>query len=349
MKKLFLLSLASLFAIGASAISINFTGNYYTEKMSVAVWKPSVQDAADYSTTVKILQEDGASSCTMSIKNFVFGDLNIGDIKVDGISVSAGGELSCTGTKKGPYVETISSDTYIQIISGYLYEDEEDGYKKKLDIQLTVYTSEETVDANKVAAVVIEGAEFVETPVEDYSGVYSSENNTTITFMGTPTTVTAPIEVDQNEMSCSISVSDIVVAEQTIDLAFPDLELTDDGDSYYIPTSSVEKTIAGQPVIITIVEGDSYFVIDGGKKYLYLALSVKAKDSEIKVATISIESELTSAASAQNAVSSAPVVSVKYYGINGQLFGENPVKNVMNIKVETKADGSVSSSKYIQY
>ena len=38
--------------------------------------------------------------------------------------------------------------------------------------------------------------------------------------------------------------------------------------------------------------------------------------------------------------------SVKYYGINGQLFGENPVKNVMNIKVETKADGSVSSSKY---
>lgn len=346
MKKLFLLSLASLFAIGASAIS--FTGNYYTEKMSVAVWKPSVQNAADYSTTVKILHEDGASSCTMSIKNFVFGDLNIGDIKVDGISVSTEGstegELSCTEIKAGPYVETISSDTYIQINSGYLYEEEG---KKKLDIELTVYTSEETVDANKVAAVEIVGAEFVETSVVDYSGVYSSENNTTITFMGTPTTVTAPIEVDQEEMSCSISVSGIVVAGQTINLEFSDLELTDDAGSYSIPTSSVETTIEGQPVTITIVEGDSYFVIDGGKKYLYLELSVKS--SGMEVATISIDSEMTSAASAQNAVSSAPVVSVKYYGINGQLFGENPVKNVMNIKVETKADGSVSSSKYIQY
>lgn len=345
MKKLFLLSLASLFAIGASAIS--FSGNYYTEKMSVAVSKPNEQPAADYSTTVKILHEDGASSCKMSIKNFVFGELNIGDIEVDGISVSEEGNLSCTGTKKGPYVETISSDTYIQIISGSLYEDEEDGNKKKLDIQLTVYTSEETVKANEVASVVIYGAEFVETSVKDFSGVYSSENNTTITFMGTPTTVTAPIEVDQEEMSCSISVSGIVVAGQTINLEFSDLELTDDAGSYSIPTSSVETTIEGQPVTITIVEGDSYFVIDGGKKYLYLELSVKS--SGIEVATISIESEMTSAASAQNAVSSAPVVSVKYYGINGQLFGENPVKNVMNIKVETKADGSVSSSKYIQY
>lgn len=347
MKKLFLLSLASLFAIGASAIS--FSGNYYTEKMSVAVWKPSPQDAANYSTTVKILHEDGASSCSMSIKNFVFGELNIGDIAVEGISVSAEGELSCTGTKEGPYVESITSKTYIQINSGYLYEDEEDGNKKKLDIELTVYTSEETVEANKVAAVVIEGAEFVETSVEDYSGVYSSENNTTITAMGgTPTTVTAPVVVAQEEMSCSISVSDIVVAGQTIDLEFSNLELTDDAGSYSIPTSSVETTIEGQPLTITIVEGgDNYFVIDGGKKYLYLELS--AKSSGIEMGTISIVSELTSAASVQNAVSSAPVVSVKYYGINGQLFGENPVKNVMNIKVETKADGSVSSSKYIQY
>ena len=346
MKKLFLLSLASLFAIGASAIS--FTGNYYTENMSVAVWKPSVQDPADYSTTVKILHEDGASSCAMSIKNFVFGGLNIGDIAVDGISVSAEGELSCTEIKDGPYVESINSDTYIQIISGYLYEDEEDGNKKKLDLQLTVYTSKETVEANKVAAVEIQGAEFVETSVEDYSGVYSSENNTTITAMGGTSTVTAPVVVAQEGMSCSISVSGIVVAGQTIDLAFSNLELTDDAGSYSIPTSSVETTIEGQPFTITIVEGgDNYFVIDGGKKYLYLELSVKS--SGFEVATISIESEMTSAASAQNAVSSAPVVSVKYYGINGQLFGENPVKNVMNIKVETKADGSVSSSKYIQY
>lgn len=345
MKKLFLLSLASLFAIGASAIS--FTGNYYTENMSVAVWKPEPQDPANYSTTVKISHEDGASSCSMSIKNFVFGGMNIGDIEVAGISVSEEGELSCAEIKDGPEIASLEPPyTYIKINSGFLYEEEG---KKKFDIDLTVYTSEETVDANKVAAVEIQGAEFVETSVEDYSGVYSSENNTTITFMGTPTTVTAPIVVDQKDMSCSISVSDIVVAEQTIDLEFPDLELTDDGDSYYIPTFSVEKTIGEQPVIITIDEGDSYFVIDGGKKYLYLALSVRAKDSEIKVATISIESEMTSAASAQNAVSSAPVVSVKYYGINGQLFGENPVKNVMNIKVETKADGSVSSSKYIQY
>lgn len=347
MKKLFLLSLASLFAIGASAIS--FTGNYYTEKMSVAVWKPNPQDAANYSTTVKISHEDGASSCSMSIKDFVFGELNIGDIAVDGISVSEEGLLSCAEIKAGPYVESINSDTYIQINSGYLYEDEEDGNKKKLDIQLTVYTSEETVEANKVAAVEIQGAEFVETSVEDYSGVYSSENNTTITAMGAaPTTVTAPVVVDQEEMSCSISVSDIVVAGQTIDLEFSNLELTDDAGSYSIPTSSVETTIEGQPLTITIVEeGDNYFVIDGGKKYLYLELS--AKSSGIELATISIVSELTSAASAQNAVSSAPVVSVKYYGINGQLFGENPVKNVMNIKVETKADGSVSSSKYIQY
>lgn len=345
MKKLFLLSLASLFAIGASAIS--FTGNYYTEKMSVEVWKPEPQDAANYSTTVKILHEDGASSCSMSIKNFVFGGMNIGDIAVDGISVSEEGFLSCTEIKDGPEIASIDSKTYIQINSGSLYEDGEDGNKKKLDIQLTVYTSEETVEANKVAAVEIQGAEFVETSVEDYSGVYSSENNTTITFMGTPTTVTAPIEVDQEDMSCSISVSGIVFAGQTIDLAFSDLELTDDAGSYSIPTSSVEKTIGEQSFTITIVEGDSYFVIDGGKKYLYLELLVKS--SGIEVATISIESELTSAASAQNAVSSAPVVSVKYYGINGQLFGENPVKNVMNIKVETKADGSVSSSKYIQY
>lgn len=347
MKKLFLLSLASLFAIGASAIS--FTGNYYTDKMSVAVWKPNPQDAANYSTTVKISHEDGASSCSMSIKDFVFGELNIGDIAVDGISVSEDGNLTCIGTKEGPYVESITSKTYIQINSGTLYEDEEDGYKKKLDIQLTVYTSEETVEANKVAAVEIQGAEFVETSVEDYSGVYSSENNTTITAMGgTPTTVTAPVVVAQEEMSCSISVSDIVVAGQTIDLEFSNLELTDDAGSYSIPTSSVETTIEGQPLTITIVEGgDNYFVIDGGKKYLYLELS--AKSSGFEVATISIVSELSSAASAQNAVSSAPVVSVKYYGINGQLFGENPVKNVMNIKVETKADGSVSSSKYIQY
>lgn len=348
MKKLFLLSLASLFAIGASAIS--FTGNYYTEKMSVAVWKPNPQDAANYSTTVKISHEDGASSCSMSIKDFVFGELNIGDIAVDGISVSEEGLLSCAEIKAGPYVESINSDTYIQINSGYLYEDEEDGNKKKLDIQLTVYTSEETVEANKVAAVEIQGAEFVETSVEDYSGVYSSENNTTITAMGAaPTTVTAPVVVDQEEMSCSISVSDIVVAGQTIDLEFSNLELTDDAGSYSIPTSSVETTIGGQSFTITIEGEDNYFVIDGGKKYLYLELSVKLSGIGTEMAIISIESEMTSAASAQNAVSSAPVVSVKYYGINGQLFGENPVKNVMNIKVETKADGSVSSSKYIQY
>lgn len=347
MKKLFLLSLASLFAIGASAIS--FTGNYYTENMSVAVSKPEKLPSKNYSTTVKISHEDGASSCAMSIKDFVFGDLNIGDIEVDGISVSAEGELSCAEIKDGPYVESINSYTYIDIISGYLYEDEEDGNKKKLDIQLTVYTSKETVVENEVAAVEIIGAEFVETSVEDYSGVYSSENNTTITAMGgTPTTVTAPVVVAQEGMSCSISVSDIVVLGQTIDLEFSNLELTDDAGSYSIPTSSVETTIEGQPLTITIVEGgDNYFVIDGGKKYLYLELS--AKSSGIEMGTISIVSELTSAASAQNAVSSASVVSVKYYGINGQLFGENPVKNVMNIKVETKADGSVSSSKYIQY
>lgn len=347
MKKLFLLSLASLFAMGASAIS-SFTGKYNAENMMVAVWKPSEQPEAKYPTMVNILHEDGASSCAMSIKDFSFAGLNIGDIEVDGISVSEDGNLTCTGTKEGPYVESITSKTYIQINSGTLYEDEEDGYKKKLDIQLTVYTSEETVDANKVAQVVIVGAEFVETSVEDYSGVYSSENNTTITFMGTPTTVTAPIEVDQEDMSCSISVSGIVFAGQTIDLAFSDLELTDDAGSYSIPTSSVETTIGEQSFTITIVEeGDNYFEINGGKKYLYLELS--AKSSGIEMGTISIVSELTSAASAQNAVSSAPVVSVKYYGINGQLFGENPVKNVMNIKVETKADGSVSSSKYIQY
>lgn len=336
MKKLFLLSLASLFAIGASAIS--FTGNYYTDKMSVAVWKPNPQDPANYSTTVKILHEDGASSCKMSIKDFSFGELEIGDIEVDGISVSAEGLLSCAEIKDGPYVTSIDSKTYIQINSGYLYEDEEDGNKKKLDIQLTVYTSEETVEANKVAAVEIQGAEFVETSVEDYSGVYSSENNTTITIGGgTPTTETTPVVVVQEGMSCSISV-------QT--LAFPNLELKDEGDSYSIPTSEI--TIEGQPYTLTIVEGeDSFFEIDGDTKKLHLKLSVKS--SEIEVATISIVSEMTSAASAQNAVSSAPVVSVKYYGINGQLFGENPVKNVMNIKVETKADGSVSSSKYIQY
>ncbi|MBO7202306.1 MAG: hypothetical protein J6V30_02045 [Paludibacteraceae bacterium] len=347
MKKLFLLSLASLFAIGASAIS-SFTGKYNAENMMVAVWKPNEQPEAKYPTMVNILHEDGASSCAMSIKDFSFAGLNIGDIEVDGISVSEDGNLTCTGTKEGPYVESITSKTYIQINSGTLYEDEEDGYKKKLDIQLTVYTSEETVDANKVAQVVIVGAEFVETSVEDYSGVYSSENNTTITFMGTPTTVTAPIVVDQEDMSCSISVSGIVVAGQTIDLEFSNLELTDDAGSYSIPTSSVETTIGEQSFTITIVEeGDNYFEINGGKKYLYLELS--AKSSGIEMGTISIVSELTSAASAQNAVSSAPVVSVKYYGINGQLFGENPVKNVMNIKVETKADGSVSSSKYIQY
>lgn len=335
MKKLFLLSLASLFAIGASAIS--FTGNYYTENMSVEVWKPNPQDAANYSTTVKISHEDGASSCSMSIKNFVFGGMNIGDIKVDGISVSEEGNLTCDEIKAGPEIASLEPPyTYIKINSGTLYEEEG---KKKLDIELTVYTSEETVEANKVAYVYIEGAEFVETSVEDYSGVYSSENNTTITIGGgTPTTETTPVVVNQEGMSCSISV-------QT--LAFSNLELKDEGDSYSIPTSEI--TIEGQPYTLTIVEGDSYFEINGDKKSLHLELSVKSSSSGIEVATISIESELTSAASAQNAVSSAPVVSVKYYGINGQLFGENPVKNVMNIKVETKADGSVSSSKYIQY
>ena len=146
-----MVSMASMAALSA------YDGTYVTDAATTAYYTPTLgSQNSKLSVAVESL---GETSVKLSIKDFKFSGINVGDIeatltaKADG---DGGYELSTPEKIDGPHIKVGDIHTKLEVIStaSALYDDG----VKKMDLKLNVYEED---GATKVADVTFSGAVFV--------------------------------------------------------------------------------------------------------------------------------------------------------------------------------------------
>lgn len=175
-----MVSMASMATISLS----DYDGTYVTNNATIAYYMPT--KGSQVSTLSIGVEADGANSVTLSIKNFEFNGIEVGDIKAKLVAKADGdgGYVLSTPTRvAGPYVGIINKETELDVVSvaSGLYN--EGG--KKMDLQLNVYVK--GLDT-KVADVTFSGAVFVPTT--------SVKENKALSVY--PTVATSVINVPEN-------------------------------------------------------------------------------------------------------------------------------------------------------
>lgn len=179
-------AMVSMVSMADVALS-DYDGTYKTEAATITYYLPA-PGGSQVSTLSIGVEADGANKVNLSIKDFSFKGINVGDIEA-ALTADADGEggyelSTATARIAGPTIENMSMSTEIEIISdaSALYVE---GGKKKMDLKLNVYEAGEEA---KVASVTISGAEFnVATSVK--------ENKALSVY---PTVATSVINVPEN-------------------------------------------------------------------------------------------------------------------------------------------------------
>ena len=160
MKKILFSVMAAMVSMASMAdVALSdYDGTYSTSNATIAYYTPSVgSQTSALNVDVEAL---GATSVKLSINDFSFQGITVGDIEATLVAASdgeGGYELS-TATAKiaGPTIESLGLSTELEIISAVsaLYVE---GGEKKMDLKLNVYEAGET---SLVASVTISGAEL---------------------------------------------------------------------------------------------------------------------------------------------------------------------------------------------
>ncbi len=186
MKKIFFSVMAAMVSMASMAdVALSdYDGTYETDAATIAYYAPST--GSQVSTLSIGVEADGADKVNLSIKDFSFNGMNIGDIEA-ALTADADGEggyVLSTPTKiEGPYITALDYETELEVVSvaSGLYN--EGG--KKMDLQLNVYIKG---SSSKIADVTFSGAEL--------APATSVKENTVLSVY--PTVATSVINVPEN-------------------------------------------------------------------------------------------------------------------------------------------------------
>lgn len=157
MKKILFSVMAAMVSMASMAALSDYDGTYVTDAAIIAYYAPT-EGSQNSPLTVKVQALD-ATSVKLSIANFSFNKLDVGDIEATLTATADGAdgyELSTPVKIDGPYITSLDIHTKLEVIStaSALYEDG----VKKMDLKLNVYEED---GATKVADVTFSGAVFV--------------------------------------------------------------------------------------------------------------------------------------------------------------------------------------------
>jgi hypothetical protein len=189
MKKILFSVMAAMVSMASMAALSNplaaFDGTYVTNTATIAYYTPQVGSQNNSTLSIGV-EADGANKVNLSIKDFSFNGMNIGDIEA-ALTADADGEggyvLSTPTKVEGPYITALDYETELEVVSvaSGLYN--EGG--KKIDLQLNVYIKG---SSSKIADVTFSGAEF--TPATSVK-----ENKVLSVY---PTVATSVVNVPEN-------------------------------------------------------------------------------------------------------------------------------------------------------
>ena len=184
MKKILFSVMAAMVSMASMAALSDFDGTYSADNATIAYYTPSVSSQnSSLNVGVEALNE---ASVKLSIKDFSFNGMNIGDIEATLTAAADGAdgyELSTPVKIDGPHIKTLDIHTKLEVIStaSALYDDG----VKKMDLKLNVYEED---GATKVADVTFSGAVFVP--------VTSVKENKALSVY--PTVATSVVNVPEN-------------------------------------------------------------------------------------------------------------------------------------------------------
>ena len=186
MKKILFSVMAAMVSMASMAkISLSdYDGTYVTNAATIAYYAPST--GSQVSTLSIGVEADGANKVNLSIKDFSFNGMNIGDIEA-ALTAAEDGEggyvLSTPAKVEGPYITALDYETELEVVSvaSGLYN--EGG--KKMDLQLNVYIKG---SSSKIADVTFSEAVFTPTT--------SVKENKALSVY--PTVATSVINVPEN-------------------------------------------------------------------------------------------------------------------------------------------------------
>lgn len=157
MKKILFSVMAAMVSMASMAALSDYDGTYVIDAATIAYYAPT--PGSQNSKLSIAVEADGTDSVILSIKDFNFNGINVGDIKAKLVAKADGDggyELSTPEKIDGPHIKTLDIHTKLEVIStaSALYDDG----VKKMDLKLNVYEED---GATKVADVTFSGAVLV--------------------------------------------------------------------------------------------------------------------------------------------------------------------------------------------